>query len=243
VTWPPAQPEQRLVGTPWQPASISGVGVTSDFGYAVVEEIDGDDVRTVVSQWPMLTDDGRLRFGDPEEAREYVDTRAEIEALLASQRIVRVPDAPGAPPPGMNTRRLDIGDVFAIPGPPAGGGGGGGGGGGNGGGGRLTDLIGHRSVYDITAEARLAAQAAHSAAIAGTLSHEDVERFLDVGEAEDEPPEPTGGSSVPSGTGSPPSTDPAGAEIEETPSLTEAVAAYEAESATETQDKQMEAGA
>lgn len=158
----------------------------------VVEEIVLDEIRTVVSTWPMLDPDGQLLFGDPEDAAEYLDPRAGIGRLLNERRIVPIEE--------LEERSIEVGDVYAVLGP-VGGGSGGGWPDGGGGGVQLVDALEELvdvEIYDITADARLAATATHSAATAGVLSPSDVERYFDDGEDETNN---EGGTPTPSPTG------------------------------------------
>ena len=192
MAWAHAQEGFR----PWIPESlrgeIDGRTLEREASYVVVEEILLDRARTVVSTWPMLDSDGRMHFGDPEDADEYVDLLIDIERLLMERRPVPVDD--------LKDRPAEVGDVFAVISPLGGGGpgpgnggprGGGPGGGGPGAGGdsvaRLTvalEAVSSAEIYDITADARAAATATYSSATAGALSEEDAERFFDDGEDE-----------------------------------------------------------
>jgi hypothetical protein len=191
-------------GTPWLPDSLRGSGVSLDgLRYAVVEEIVDSEIRTIVFAWPVLDPDGQLDFGEPEAGDEYVDRRSELERVIDERRIVRV--QPPEMEEAMRARPIEVGDVFAIPRPDGGGGGpdgpGGGPGGGGGADGGLVAVVRPlRKLFDITPDARLAAQAAYSSAVAGTLTPAEVQRYLDLGtDDDDEDPSPTGGSQVPIG--------------------------------------------
>jgi hypothetical protein len=207
---PTLEPSSSL--RPWRPLALDehlGDVVLNLFArYVIVEEIALDEVRCVVSEWPDVDGDGQLVFGDPEAAAEYVDPRATIERLLAERRMVRVSDelAPDADPEllarlerDLKERRVEVGDVYAIVslpsddqwGPPGGGGP------------RVglftsLDRLPDARIYDVSAEARSAAAAAYSAAVAGALSEEDALRFLDD---EDDSEDNPGGTPAPSDPG------------------------------------------
>lgn len=169
---------------------MSGDQLQREFGYVVVEEIVLEEVRTVLSAWPSLAPHGQLRFEHPEAADEYVDPRAGIEGLLNERRLLFVSDELTFAE--MKERPVEVGDVYAIR--LTGRGGVGGGDGGDGG--RRRSLVERAlpegAIYDITADARLAATATYSAATAGPLDSADARRFFDDGESG-----PEGGPPVP----------------------------------------------
>jgi hypothetical protein len=198
-----------LARRPWRPLAIGDVAPDRFAHYVVVEEVVFDEVRSIVSDWPDVDGDGQLVFDDPEEAAEYVDPRATIERLLAERRIVRVseelpadadPELPARLERELKERRVEVGDVYAIVSPsysddpwwPP-----------DGGGPRvgLFTSLEERpdaEIYDVSAEARSAAAATYSAAVAGALSEQDAVRFLDD---EDESEDTSGGTPAPAGPG------------------------------------------
>jgi hypothetical protein len=206
---------------PWIPQALPekaaeiAAALERSASYVVVEEVIADTVRTVVSVWPMLDADGRLRFGDPQNSIEYLDSRRDIEALLDDRLAIRITP---------EIRSVEVGDVYLVMGPVGRGPDGGGGPGGSGEGGRprgrdregeqsLSVAIGDLGavdIYDVTADARVAAAATYSAATAGVLSHADVAIYLDDGEDDTRPsggsapinPTPSGGGGGTPGTAS-----------------------------------------
>ena len=195
---------------PWIPESLCGIVDGSTLkrqsSYVVVEEMLLEEARTVVSTWPMLAPDGQLRFGDPEDADEYIDPLEDIVQLLRERRLVPVDGWAPESVDALMARPVEVGDVFAVLSPLGSGSGPGGdgpgGGGGGGGSARLTialHAVPLAEIYDITADARSAATATYSSATAGALTEEDAERFFDDGEDETQgeggtpSPAPTGG--------------------------------------------------
>jgi hypothetical protein len=174
---------------PWVPESLAATPevlatLEQSASYIVVEEILADVVRTVVSVWPMLDPEGMLRFGDPQHSIEYTDSRSDVQALIEERLVVQI--TPGG-------RDIEVGDVYLVMGPVGRGPGGGGRGGGPspegddpGDGGRRLSVavryLGEVDIYDVTAQARLAATATYSAATAGVLSRADAAIYFDDGE-------------------------------------------------------------
>jgi hypothetical protein len=87
---------------PWAPVGVTDLE-NADLRYLVVDEIVGPSVGLVLSPWPAIDEQGRLRFA--EAGGELVGClRADLERFLSEHRL----------PEALRERPLRIGDVFAV---------------------------------------------------------------------------------------------------------------------------------
>jgi hypothetical protein len=98
----PALSEPREDARRWRPASLGRAARRSDLVYVIVDDIMENSVTLVLSTWPEVDRDGRLRFaGKPVSLGA---DRGAMERYLAKHRRPRA----------NRDRPLRIGDVFAL---------------------------------------------------------------------------------------------------------------------------------
>ncbi|HEY2714859.1 MAG TPA: hypothetical protein VGI73_01410 [Solirubrobacterales bacterium] len=98
--------------SPWRPPSLHHREKLDHLAYVVVEEeIDGT-MGLVVAHWPS-GGRGAPRFRDDGEFEVAVD-REELQRRLAERRVPEAADLPDAVAAELRSRRVEVGDVFAI---------------------------------------------------------------------------------------------------------------------------------
>ena len=173
MSWlPPEPPSERPVGRTWQPPSLQGVDV-GELVYVVVEEILEGGVTVLVSDWPVLDDEGRLHFGAEPPVEITMDVER-LERFLAEHRL----------PTDLGDRSLRVGDTFALRPRRS-----------------LREVSGDGTrlepeewvtppVYDITADARDVAKTAFFGAVTPTLEPATVHALQEI--VEPPPAQPAG---------------------------------------------------
>jgi hypothetical protein len=154
----------------WKPPSLGRRPRAAELAYLVVDDIFGDGVSLVLSDWPELDGRGRLRFADP--PLSLGADRDRFERYLAehrrphahADRPLRIGDVFGV---RVNSETLaQVADKLAAER-------------------RLEPLLAPESwirppVYDVTADARDAAKGAFYAAVAPTLTSEQAAHLRDA---------------------------------------------------------------
>lgn len=98
----PALAEPRKDARRWRPASLGRAARRSDLVYVIVDDILENSVTLVLSSWPEVDRDGRLRF--PGQPLSLGAERGAMVRYLAKHRRPRT----------SRDRPLRIGDVFAV---------------------------------------------------------------------------------------------------------------------------------
>ncbi len=104
MSWLPSEPELAAPGPVrrWQPRSLR----STDFSgcrYAVVDEIEAGWAVVGVTDWPVVDEQGRLRFPLEEPVTVTVEV-AKLQRFLGEHRV----------PESLRERELRHGDAFAV---------------------------------------------------------------------------------------------------------------------------------
>jgi len=97
---------------PWRPASLHHRERLEHFAYVVVEEEIDRTMGLVVAQWPT-GGRGAPRFGDDGEFEVAAD-REELQRRLSERHVPEAAELPDEVAAELRTRRVEVGDVFAI---------------------------------------------------------------------------------------------------------------------------------
>lgn len=170
--------ESREGWRPWAPPSAPWLA-DAEPSYVVVDEIVGEAVGVSIHPWPLADHEGRLRFVDHGDGRFCGTNRSELHRWVVERRLAALPEAPSVSEDALARRPVAIGDVFAAT--------------------VLSDAataapgeLLAQDLVDVTIDAREAAKLAFYSAVGRPLSADEVDRWINDRDEDDEPPTATG---------------------------------------------------